>query len=64
VRVVESGSHLRRHGRRGFRRQGPMPTDAVAQRAASQVGHYEEDVIVDHSEIDDLADVGVHQLRR
>ena len=41
-----------------------MASDAVTQRPTSQIWHHQENVIIDHSKIDDLADVRVHQLRR
>ena len=40
-----------------------MTTDSITQSSARHVRHHEVYMIVDHSEIDDLADVRVHQLR-
>src|SRR6266496_5818058 len=64
VGVIESRSDLRSDAGGSFRRKRAMPANAITQCAARQVRHHQENVILNHSEIDDLADVRVHQLRR
>src|SRR5437773_2656522 len=64
VGVIESRRDLGRDAGGSFRRKRAMPANAITQRAARQVWHHQENVVLNHSEIDDLADVRVHQLRR
>src|SRR5688500_845262 len=62
--IVESGRDLGGYCRRRLRRERAVATDSIAQGSAREIRHDEEDVIVYHSEVDDLATVRVHQLRR
>ncbi|MEZ4251572.1 MAG: hypothetical protein R3B99_25440 [Polyangiales bacterium] len=68
VRVMQTRSHLRDHVRRERERHASLalvqaPEHAV-ERLAVQVLHRQEPIVAKASELEDLRDVGVMQLRR